>query len=349
VDYWGAVISAFFLVFVEKLVQGAYGQALSSLVGGGIVTAAALHSKTWLQKTNPNWTFAAALALLFAIISTPWVEQKKWPFSTWFQSDTAAEGQKSTLIEWLQQAQSELVTKDNDLKNAQGQITALTGQVQAAQQNPTIGDMARVQELQRRLVSTEAELSSRPEVPVKPTENNPVLGNGPQIEAIKRMPPADRTRLSEVFYDLSLSFDKADKLLTASSVLVGNISWSVNNGHISNESTGYDSQLDDLIAKAKTYAKETYDIRQKWRYYDQQVVYIFGLNTDNADAEFLHSALETYKIYFDKWSKIQNKDDHNVHQLLSYPKETFNNAAKHFRAWYRGCDQRLGLLRTALQ
>jgi hypothetical protein len=102
---WVAVIFTFFLVFVEKLVEGAFGQALSALIGGGIVTAVALHSKLWLQKTNPNWVFAAALALLFAIISTPWVEQQRWPFSAWFYSGAAADAQRAELIKWVQNAQ----------------------------------------------------------------------------------------------------------------------------------------------------------------------------------------------------------------------------------------------------
>jgi hypothetical protein len=104
---WGAVVFTFFLVFVEKLVEGLYGQTLFALIGGLVVTAVALHSKTWLQNTNPNWAFAVALALLFAVISVPWVEQKKWPFSAWFYDSTPAEARESTLIEWLQQAQRE--------------------------------------------------------------------------------------------------------------------------------------------------------------------------------------------------------------------------------------------------
>lgn len=115
---WGAIIFTFFLVFVEKLVEGAYGQALSALIGGGLVTAMALHSKTWLEKTNPNWAFAAALALLFAIISEPWIEQKKWPFTSWFQDSAAAEARGSTLTEWLQQAQHERDEARQELEQA---------------------------------------------------------------------------------------------------------------------------------------------------------------------------------------------------------------------------------------
>jgi hypothetical protein len=232
--------------------------------------AATLHwpqLRSWAATTSPNWAVATALALLLAVILSPWVQEKRWPFSAWFHENSTAKAQNATLIEWLQQAQSELVTKDNDLKSARGQITALTGQVQAAQQNPATGDMARIRELQQRLATAESELSSRPDVPMRPTEDNPVLGNGPQIEAIKRMPPADRTRLSEVFYDLSLSFDRADKLLAASRVLLNKISSSADNGHIVNELTEYDNQLDELIVKAKSYEKELYDTKQKWRYY----------------------------------------------------------------------------------
>ena len=104
---WAVVITAFIVAFVNKLVEGAYGQALVALICGGILTAAALHSKTWLRKTNPNWMFAAALALLFAIISAPWVEQKRWPFSAWFYDRAATEAREETLIAWLQQDQRE--------------------------------------------------------------------------------------------------------------------------------------------------------------------------------------------------------------------------------------------------
>jgi hypothetical protein len=37
------------------LVDGSYGQALFALIAGLGVTAVALHSKTWLERTSPNW------------------------------------------------------------------------------------------------------------------------------------------------------------------------------------------------------------------------------------------------------------------------------------------------------
>jgi hypothetical protein len=130
---WGAVIFTFFLVFVEKLVEQAFGQALAALVGGLVVAAMALHSGVWLQRTNPNWAFAAALALLFAVISMPWVEQKRWPFSAWFQDNAAIEAQNSTLIEWLQQAQRERDEAKQRAAEAEAQKATLIERLQTAQ------------------------------------------------------------------------------------------------------------------------------------------------------------------------------------------------------------------------
>ena len=131
---WAVVITAFIVAFVNKLVEGAYGQALVALICGGILTAAALHSKTWLRKTNPNWMFAAALALLFAIISAPWVEQKRWPFSAWFYDRAATEAREETLIAWLQQDRRERDEARQDLATSEVRKATLVEWLQKAQQ-----------------------------------------------------------------------------------------------------------------------------------------------------------------------------------------------------------------------
>ena len=88
---WGALVFTCFLVFVEKLVEQHFGQALAAFLLGLGIMAVALHSKTWLEKTNPNWAFAAALALVIALVLSPFVEQKHWPFSAWFPSPAASQ------------------------------------------------------------------------------------------------------------------------------------------------------------------------------------------------------------------------------------------------------------------
>ncbi len=77
---WGALVFTCFFVFIEKLVEENYGQALAALLLGLGIAAVALHSKTWLEQTNPNWAFAAFGLLLAGIILAPFVEQRRWPF-----------------------------------------------------------------------------------------------------------------------------------------------------------------------------------------------------------------------------------------------------------------------------
>jgi hypothetical protein len=87
---WGALVFTCFLVFVEKLLERDYGTALAALLLGLGIAAVALHSKTWLERTNPNWAYAAALALVLALTLSPFIEEKRWPFSAWVRSSGPA-------------------------------------------------------------------------------------------------------------------------------------------------------------------------------------------------------------------------------------------------------------------
>jgi hypothetical protein len=85
---WGALVFTCFLVFIEKLLERDFGTALAALLLGLGIAAVALHSRTWLDRTNPNWVYAASVAAIFALILSPFVEEKRWPFSAWFSQPT---------------------------------------------------------------------------------------------------------------------------------------------------------------------------------------------------------------------------------------------------------------------
>ncbi len=87
---WGALVFTCFLVFVEKLLERDFGTALAALLLGLGIAAVALHSKTWLERTNPNWAYSAAVVVVSALILSPFVEEKRWPLSVWFQSSAPA-------------------------------------------------------------------------------------------------------------------------------------------------------------------------------------------------------------------------------------------------------------------
>jgi len=73
---WGGLVFTCFLVFIEKLIEQHFGQALASFLLGLGIAAVALHSKTWLERTNPNWAYAAAIVAVLALIASPFLEQK---------------------------------------------------------------------------------------------------------------------------------------------------------------------------------------------------------------------------------------------------------------------------------
>lgn len=93
VDYfaWGSLVFSCGMVAIEKLFEQSYGQTLAALIAGGGIAAVALHSREWLQRTNPNWAYAGAVVITSAVISTPFVEEKRWPFSDWFPRPATAE------------------------------------------------------------------------------------------------------------------------------------------------------------------------------------------------------------------------------------------------------------------
>lgn len=81
---WIGLVISCFLVFITKLVERSYGEALVSLLFGICIAAIALHSKDWLARTNPNWVYIASALVVVFLIMSPFVEEKRWPFSAWF-------------------------------------------------------------------------------------------------------------------------------------------------------------------------------------------------------------------------------------------------------------------------
>jgi hypothetical protein len=77
---WGSLVFTCFLVFVEKLIEQHYGQALAAFLLGLGIAAVSLHSKAWLERTNPNLAFAGAALCIMAVLSFPFVEQHRWPY-----------------------------------------------------------------------------------------------------------------------------------------------------------------------------------------------------------------------------------------------------------------------------
>jgi hypothetical protein len=128
---WGMLAFSFVLVFAESLLaiienpMLRAGVAGVSLIG---VTAMLIYRQALLAKfRNPT---AAQIILiittvLLVIALSPFVEEKRWPFATWFATQNQdAEIQKTTLTEWLRQAQQERDQAVVERKSAQASWAA---------------------------------------------------------------------------------------------------------------------------------------------------------------------------------------------------------------------------------
>ena len=90
---WGVLILGWGLELIISVLDGHWGRAFFALVGLLMFLAMLIHGEEIKQRLlaiNPNWIFAAALIFLFGLILSPFVEEKRWPLSVWFQSSGPA-------------------------------------------------------------------------------------------------------------------------------------------------------------------------------------------------------------------------------------------------------------------
>ena len=80
---WGSLIFTSFYQVIERTIEAEYGRALLAFVLGIVLIAMALHSKTFLERTNPNWAFFGAAIAVLLLVFEPAVERHGWPIVQW--------------------------------------------------------------------------------------------------------------------------------------------------------------------------------------------------------------------------------------------------------------------------
>jgi hypothetical protein len=91
-------------------------------------------STATLAATDFRWWMGSAMLILLVVTFSRFVEEQRWPFSAWGVYDiSGAEAQKSTLIEWLQQAQRERDEAKQLAGEAEAQKATLVEWLQSAQ------------------------------------------------------------------------------------------------------------------------------------------------------------------------------------------------------------------------
>jgi hypothetical protein len=144
---WVVFVLGFGLEFVTALVHGEWLHVIVSFVGLVSLMTAALHwnqFRSWAQQTNSNWVWGSLALLLLTLVMAPFVEERRWPFSTVFHDPpTAGDIAKATapIQTELDRAESNLVAMVKSRDALQRQNDALHQNFQASDlpKSPILG------------------------------------------------------------------------------------------------------------------------------------------------------------------------------------------------------------------
>lgn len=133
---WIVLVLGFGLEFTTNVIHGNWLLAILSFCAMAGLAAVTLHwpqLRSWAMGVSPNWVVGSSVTLLIVIALLPVAEQSKSLFSAWFPANAVDGAQKSTLMEWLQQAQRERDEAKQGAAAVEAQKATLMGQIQQAQ------------------------------------------------------------------------------------------------------------------------------------------------------------------------------------------------------------------------
>jgi len=261
--------------------------------------------RSWAATVNPNWVVACFALLLMTVGLTPFMGQQS------SHDNKGIEAQKSTLIEWLQQAQRERDEAAKRLVAAEHQIGTATAGAPSQAANPP--DHA--------------------------------------LEATRALAPADRERLAAALYDTAQLLDRAVKLSDDASREVFQIGTDLatpDNPISSERLEVHRQRLASFLDTSRLYWKDLDAMTDKWKYYDTQISYVVG-DKPGEKARSLRDMIDSYIHYFDAWSKIKNIEERGPRALIVYQQYPFSVAMAEIRMWGQQSDRRLQEVKNAMQ
>jgi hypothetical protein len=94
---WGIFAFAAGFESVVSLVHGEWGPSAAAFVlflalaGVALMLTFSDRLRQWALGISPNWIVGACMTLLLIIALSPYVEEKRWPFSAWFPAPATSE------------------------------------------------------------------------------------------------------------------------------------------------------------------------------------------------------------------------------------------------------------------
>jgi len=168
------------------------------------------------------------------------------------------------------------------------------------------------------------------------------------IEANRTLPKGDRDRLAEAFFSFAQIQDQANALWGKANRGGAQLRQARSNGTFLKDFDKLKKDFRDIESSAKDYEKAFSQEREKWKYYQPQISYIFGDNPDN-NALIIRNAIDEYSSFLDDWGRIQNKEDQKIQELFLFEEPRFQDTINRFLFWKRDCDRRLGEMKSSIQ
>jgi hypothetical protein len=171
------------------------------------------------------------------------------------------------------------------------------------------------------------------------------------VVANKNLPQGDRERLSNLLYEFSQTLDKMTALGYKANREVSQIGNEVHDGSIVKDYEVHLKTLREISDSGKKMAMAFLQAREteKWRYYSDQMGYVFGDNPDNLGPNSIINATDSYATNLDQWSSIKDRENKAALNLLEAPRIESERLLHTFFDWKGGCENRLEQMRQSIK
>lgn len=168
------------------------------------------------------------------------------------------------------------------------------------------------------------------------------------IQINRRMTKADRERFANALFDFSATLDQANSLLDTANLESAKLRGTSSGGPIRDFGTRRE-ELSSIESSAKEFIKTFASIRDRWRFYQEQTLYVFTDNPDNNGGYTIMNAANEYGRYIDNWTKSFREPTGSAYSLFEVEQNRYEASIYAFSAWRRGCAERLQKMKDSIK
>jgi hypothetical protein len=163
--------------------------------------------------------------------------------------------------------------------------------------------------------------------------------------------PGDRERLSNLLYEFSQILEKMSAVGYRASEQKTQINNEIGDGSIAKDYETHIKELRYISASSKELATSFLVARgtAKWKYYSDQMDYVFGDNPDNLGPNSITNAAEGYASSLEQWSSIKDRENKAALNLFSATRVESDRYLQTFFTWERECEKRVDQMKQSIK